>query len=871
MNRNRIIALLALLIIYIGVWGQSSSGGAVSVLNKVAEFNHLYPQEKVYLHFDNTGYFKGETIWFKAYVTQSSVGRQKNGKGTEGVYRPTSISKVLYVELITPGGDILRTQKLHINEEGQTNGQFVLDSVLVSGFYEIRAYTRYMTNWGVNALFSRVLPIFEAPPQYGDYSKPTISSTLYKDRNPNARMGDSTYLVAAKEGIYTNDDPEDIYAHFYPEGGDLVQGLKSRVAFTVIDDNGRSYKSKGAIVDAEGKTVCAVETDSTGRGLFDITPSGEKLFLSMSNPKKKVRKFELPAVKAEGLTLHLDVVSNNISAEIRSQTLTDENNNATIGYALMQGGNIYACDTMTNAPLIELELSRNDMPEGVNQITIFNDEGRILAERLFFICPKTDKTDSITVTTVSKAIAPVSEVELNLHTAPNTTFSFAALDYGSMTGWKEGNAKTWMLLSSDVKGYIANIDYYFEADDQEHRESADLLMMTQGWRRYDWNLMSGQTWFDDIQPIEDSLYVFGQLREYRKRNPVSNVKVEAYMYTHDGHSMSGTTHTDSLGNYAFKMPDINGDWELQLFTKRDDKRKTYYVGIDRQFAPTPRFITPDETRLIQKGDANLFADPTPQSQVNGVDDDGIKFAEKVHVIPQVTVKARKYWTSSDNIQWYNQNTGRKWATVFYNGPQELDKILDKGDPVPTVFEFLNNKNPLFGHQPENTLPVEVGIDTWDGGMSYGGRNITWIIDNGLAVYSSGRSSFGRTASGRDVIAFPQYMDEIKAIYIVPWSPKEEESAVRIYIYRRIIYTTESQKGLRRTHYQGYNIPETFQMEDVNILPPLENLRRTIYWEPNVKTDANGDAKITFYNNLSAKQLYISAEGITTDGKVITNN
>ena len=113
-----------------------------------------------------------------------------------------------------------------------------------------------------------------------------------------------------------------------------------------------------------------------------------------------------------------------------------------------------------------------------------------------------------------------------------------------------------------------------------------------------------------------------------------------------------------------------------------------------------------------------------------------------------------------------------------------------------------------------------------------------------------------------------YLDEVKAIYIQPYNPKDTESNVRIYIYRQLRFTTESQKGLRRTYFQGYNKPETFTMEDLRVLPPLENLRRTLYWEPNVKTDENGEAKIIFYNNMSATQIQYSAEGISKDGKVI---
>ena len=863
----------------------------INTIRHILQFNALYPQEKAYLHFDNTGYFKGETIWYKAYVSQLT---QKGRK-------PTTLSKVLYVELVNPSGDILEVQKLNIDEKGQANGQFRLDSILGTGFYEVRAYTRYMTNWGVNAMFSRVFPIFDAPAKYGDWSHPTISTTLYKDRNPNARDADSLYLIAAKDGIYTNDTPKLISAHFYPEGGDLVSGLKSRVAFTVIDDNGSAYCGKGDITDEAGNKLCSVETDSTGRGVFEIVPTGEGLSLAMKNHAGKQQTFPLPQVKAEGCSMHLDVVSDEMTMQLMSQgDIVGQN----IGYAVIHDGAIIACDTMEAAPLIELSLLRETMPAGVNQITVFTEEGQILAERLFFICPKPDKADSITFTPISKDISPCSVVQLQAHAAPNTTFSFSALDFGSMTSGREGNAKTWMLLSSDVKGYIADIDYYFESDDEQHRKAADLLMMVQGWRRYDWNLMTGKRWFDTVQPIEDQLYLYGQLHEYRKKNPVGNVEVETYLFNTKGQNMRGTTTTDSLGNYILNLPDISGDWSLQIFTKINDKRKTFYVGIDRQFAPSPRFITPDETRVIPKGVANAYAKTNNDPTKDDTKEDMRPLTDRVQVIPQVTVKAKKYWTSSDNIQWYNQSTGRHWASIYYNAPQELDKILDKGEPKPTVFQFLAMRNPLFGRPHPSTLPQLSSIDfirvkdpnnpqatalttidtqQWEGGMAYGGRKIRWIIDNGLGEGTSDASHFNYMDSstvqrllseGKDLfsgnIDFPVDMDELKAIYIVPWSPKEEESYVRIYLYRQHIFTSESQKGLRRTQFQGYNEPQVFQQEDLNVLPPLENLRRTLFWDPNVVTDSQGNAKIEFYNNLTAKEIHLSAESITTDGRILVN-
>ena len=112
------------------------------------------------------------------------------------------------------------------------------------------------------------------------------------------------------------------------------------------------------------------------------------------------------------------------------------------------------------------------------------------------------------------------------------------------------------------------------------------------------------------------------------------------------------------------------------------------------------------------------------------------------------------------------------------------------------------------------------------------------------------------------------MEEIKHLYIVPNSPKELHGAVRVYLYTHKKFTTESQKGLRRTYFQGFNKPSTFQMEDYSVIPPMADFRRTIYWNPNVRTDKDGKARVEFFNNSTCQEMYISTEVMSYDGEIL---
>ena len=845
---KRWLYILFLVLLALPLYAQSDETSRIlSYIQKAMNFNKVVPQEKVYLHFDNMGYFENETLWFKAYVTRTYDGHASD------------LSKVLYVELLNPTGDVLQTLKYPIDSLGQSHGEMKLDTILGSGLYEVRAYTRYMTNWGTNAVFSRVIPIFKTPKTEGDYSDLTIATIPYHNRLPNRRDPlDSLYVRAVSEEIYTESLAKTVSVQFYPEGGDLVVGKKCRVAMLAVDDNGHPYDGEGFLMNEKGDVLASIKTDTLGRGLFEVVPDTGRLSLQMRNLQKKekyqVQFFNLPEAKRDGCALHVDAVNENMLATLQC---TDGICGSMLGYVLMHNGNIHRCDTLTASPLIEIELDRQAMPEGVNQMTVFDSRGAIMAERLFFICPKPDKSDSIQVTAITKRLKPCGKVELELQTKPNANLSFSAMDAKTMTNGKQGNMKTWMLLSSEVRGYIRNVDYYFEADDKEHRRNADLLMLTQGWRRYDWRLMSERYTFRKAQPVEDQFYLNGQLKVYRKHNPVSNVRMYVSLYNEKGQSLIGNAVTDSMGNYAFKMPFLDGEWKMCIYTTRDikkkdkakEKRKTYYVGIDRQFSPNPRYLTPSETTILHPLAPNAFVKNPLEEQEE--EDEFIPITEKDHVLQNVTVKAKRRYFTNDNWRWKNEAYGKQYATIYYNADRELDNILDRGEPVPRTIDFIRDKL--------NAELDKYGLEE----HKISGRGIAMVVDN------------------NDGGGYSEWLNYVKSIYIVfnemmsptlgRWDIIDSRiHNIIVYLYTHRIFSTESNKGLRRTYFQGFNQASTFKTEDYSVIPPMADFRRTIWWQPDITTDAEGKAKVEFFNNSTCEEMYISVEGMTQDGKILIN-
>ena len=846
---RRLLHILLLTFAVSSLYAQSEETNRIlSYLQKAMNFNKVVPQEKVYLHFDNMGYFENETLWFKAYVTRADNGHLSD------------LSKVLYVELLNPRGDVLQTLKYPIDSLGMSHGEMKLDTIMGAGLYEVRAYTRYMTNWGTNAVFSRVIPVWKKPKQEGDYSDLTITPIPYHERVPNRRDPlETLYVQAVAEEIYTDRLAKTISVQFYPEGGDLIVGKKCRVAMLAVDDNGNPYEGQGFVMNAAGDVLVNVQTDTLGRGLFELVPDTGKFTFQMRNMKKSERKnmqyFDLPQAKEEGCALSVDAVSEQMLATLQCTRGVCGN---LLGYVLMHNGNIIRCDTMMAAPLIEIELDREAMPGGVNQMTVFDSRGRIMAERLFFIYPKPDKADSIRVVAKTQKLKPCGKVEMELQTRPNANLSFSAIDAHTMTNGKQGNMKTWMLLSSEVRGYIHNVDYYFEADDKEHRESADLLMLTQGWRRYDWRLMSERYTFRKAQPIEDQFYLNGQLKVYRKHNPVSNVHLYVSLYNQQGQSLIGNATTDAEGNYAFKMPFMDGEWKMNIYTTRDiqkkdkvkEKRKTYYVGIDRQFSPPPRYLTPLETTILHPLAPNAFV-KKPFEELDE-EDEFIPITQKDHVLQNVTVKAkRKRYFTNDDWRWKNEAYGKQYATIYYNADRELDNILDRGKPVPRTVDFIWDK-------------LCADLDKYGYEENYiKGRHVAFIVDNNEGG------------------GYSEWLNYVKSIYVVfneMMSPTlgrwdyidNPHHLIYIYLYTHRLFSSESQKGIRHTYFQGFNKASTFKTEDYNVIPPMADFRRTIWWQPDITTDEQGKAKVEFFNNSTCEEMYISVEGMTEDGKILVN-
>ncbi len=854
----------------------------------IGRFNAAFPQEKVYLHFDNTGYFRGETIWFKAYVVRADN------------HHSTDMSRVLYVELLNPSGDVVETRKLKI-ENGQADGSINLGNLLGSGFYEVRAYTRYMLNWDAAGIFSRVFPVFNAPKNEGDYSRRIIDEMSHRKRLPDNREQRET-------------GTERLNVRFYPEGGRLVHGLCSRVAFEVTDATGAMTSATGLLTMPDG-TATVVKTVRGGRGVFSYTPAETPAVLTLSDSTGRSRNFTLPEADASGhvMTVNAAGEEDHITVSISG---TDDTADS-LGLAVVSGGNVCAFDIVTpeERPAVR-SFRRAEMEDGVSQIVLISPSGDVVAQRMVFIKPES-AADTIGIELPDGGIVPGGMASLNISTRPATTLSVAVRDHATEVNGQRGNAATWLLLSSELKGYIDNPEYYFESDNAEHRLNADLLMMVQGWRRYDMARMMHRTTTAGRHYIEDALYVTGRVRPASKKGSAAGIPLSLTLYNRGGAALSGAARTDSTGAYAFSLPDCEGEWVMLMDTRdAGSKTKKYYIGVDRNFSPTGRNIYPQET-VMTPVNAPLNAeagneDDGQQNTEAGNGRKGESMTARTHHLKNVKVRGHRPLENA-RAGWESEKDGAFRSILRYDCDKAADQLADEGQEMPEIFKWLATRNKFLQcdmqggldnqrgwvskentdtvfdaekETPAGFLTISPGYRkmlTPSTGLSYKNRPIVVILNN--CFYTVANCPEHIELEDIEYIlkdtheTIPVYLDEFKAVYISEddqiWThyllcPKlEGYSPATVFLYGHHSFPVKH-KGLRRTHFEGYTAAASYEMPGHSPLPPAEDHRRTVYWNPSVVTDSLGHAKISFYNSPECRQITVSAEGISADGHVEVN-
>ena len=909
--------ILSILAILFSTTAIAWAGSLDDVRRALEQSSVSQVQEKVYIHTDNQCYFVGDTLWYKAYVVRADN------------LHPTDMSRILYVELLSPDGLLVGRQNIIVAPEGHTCGQFVLRDSLYSGYYELRAYTRWMLNFGVrehpytkqdswlfynrqmaadyyriwDGLYSRVLPIYSKPETPGDY--------------------DARHMYQRPKQRLPKQKKEKLTVTFYPEGGALVQGLQSRVAFDVVNQLGQAVDITGTIT-AGGQHITDIRTTHNGRGVFIVTPDTKRLSAHFTWHGKQY-SFDLPRAEQNGITLTLE--GNRVTLQSRGLP-TDRQ----YGLSILCRGALkhFTAIDLTDGMPLTLNLPVDSLPTGVNDLTIFDSDGRILADRLFF-CGSTSSTPSITpINPISPTHTydPYAPITVSLQTpAPNTTFSLSVRDTRTdEPTYNDGNIMTDLLLSSELRGFIAHPAYYFESDDDEHRLHLDLLMMVQGWRKYQWRELADSTRRMRYQPemsmtVSGSVYRMLSIPEVERDEilswPAGIGKVGSATHVDDdenettsageygaltssndelGVNHGGLKHevlveaelalgkefvaavqkTTNGGRFLFQVPPFYGGTFLNLkaYQEKDSLKKAMTSRHDptifREDAYADYYVKRDMPFPIFTHEYNYYENHAPD-WVPTIEEDSLSelsMENDVHQLGNVNVKGHR-----------RGKRGIDWKKPAY--------VYDAYD----IYNDLTDYGLSFGKFDMRQFPLQIARFLYGNMGRYRSFNVDGRLD-GQTYWRNYNATGNMNADMAKVVRDRDNIRSAEAVFsnlklsrlmnvrvFSDYEPRNEDSTLVESTYTadatvEMVNIPDNGKQMihrdRHIYFYGFNLPVQFYQPNYADYHPKKptDYRRTLYWNPNARSDEEGNFTTTFYNNSKDTRIKISAAGVSPDGSLL---
>ncbi|MDB5007346.1 MAG: hypothetical protein JWP45_1739 [Mucilaginibacter sp.] len=772
------------------------TAGIVSA--KLDTFLAHHVTEKAYLHFDKPYYAAGDTIYFKAYLT---LGEK---------HEPSGLSGVLHVDLINTNNHIDQSIKLQI-ADGVAWGDLTLPDSLPGGNYRIRAYTNWMRNEGDDAFFVQTIP---------------VGSTL-AIKIPESGL----------PGLKALNNKLDL--RFFPEAGSLITGIPSKVAFKAIGPNGLGINIKGQLLDNADKVVTTFTSTHLGMGYFYINPEDGKTYkakITYADGAQDV--IVLPKAEEKGIVLSI----NNDSipkASVRiaaSKTYFNENKNKVYSLVIWSGGVVTTVPCTLDSSVISLDILKRRLHTGIATATLFSPFGEPLCERLFFV-QNYDQLN-LNLTTDRTVYAKREKVTINLKalnradSAAIGHFSVSVTDE-SKVPFDENNENTIMtsfLLTSDLKGYVEQPNYYLNHITEKTNSDLDLVMLTHGYRRFEWKRLLENGYPPVTYQPERGLEIAGKVTSLTGK-PLKNATVSLIPIT-KGDII--TALTDNNGNFIFKGLTFSDTTRFELSAvNANGKNATQIIWFKNAI---DFVILNNSIETVPKAGSDvslayMINIEKQQEQLNKMGMGKGKMLKEVKItsskiaalkiyprygVPDQTIRgdqiayggtfAVRLMGLIHGVHFVNMG-GNAWRPVLNRPSKKPMLIVLNGEEMPRGFDFSTITGTVESVEVITNSSAETPI--FDG---------TIIINTVYGLQAKDISSTGVlsiNASG---------FYKAKEFY----SPKYEHK------------------------------PDSLARPD---------LRSTIYWNPELRTDRNGDAVFNYYNSDGAGTYKIVIEGIDENGYI----
>lgn len=765
-------------------------------------YGERFPQEKVHIHFDKPVYNPGETIWFKAYLFSGLL--------------PSAVSKNFYTEIIDPTSGKVLQRKVTPIFEGSTAGNFDLPLTLTNTSLIFKAYTTWQLNFDTAFVYTKNIRIVNK------FTKPD-----------KAAPDNKTSLT------------------FFPEGGDMVTGLANPIAFKANDIYGIPVGVTGTVKTNKGAVITTFSSVHDGMGKFDLEPAPNTTYYAeWKDEKGRSYKTDLPVAKPSGALLQLMASEKLLSFIIKRSTESGPELQKLYVVANMYSQVIYkATINLSTNFMTSGTIPLAELPSGIVEVTLFDANWKPLAERITFVNKNDYTFDAmITPSVHSTAKRGKNVITIEVPDTLRTNLSVAVTD-AAMADKGEENIISRLLLTGDLRGYVNEPSYYFNVVDDSTRYYLDLVMMTHGWRRFNWpDLAAGK--LPAIKfPRDNYLALRGEVMGIPGSQLPPGSQLNIFTQGRDSSKQMFFMPLDAKGKF--------GEEGLIFF----DTVKVFYQ-FNKNKSLTERAVV-NFNNGTWKGNSTLPLDSAwriqppldtsvlSRSRFMASEADRIRpeLEKRVKTLEAVTVKA-KVKSAKDQMD-------EKYARGLFSGGDAMsfDMINDPfAASAMNIFTFLQGRVP--GLQVNMNGPNGPTL-TWRQSntslfldeMPTDANMIQNIPVSDIAYVKAFRPPFFGASGGGSGGAI--------AIYTRRGNDAKNNSAVP--------------GGMEKNTVMGYAPLKQFYAPDYtreNDLADVPDVRTTLYWMPYILTDKSSRrTTITFFNNDVTKRIKVIMEGMNEEGRL----
>ncbi len=809
MKNSALLILLGSLLIFQNSVSQVTQD-QLAFISKFKAIEKEMPRERIYLHTDRDSYYLGDRIWFSAYVVLGSF------------HMPSGLSKVLYVELYEPNGKLLERVSVEI-EEGRASGNISFaEKSEKTGIYQVKAYTNWSLNFGDSYVFNK---------------------------NIEVRSGEERTLVS-------HSDEFDL--QFMPEGGKLIAGIPTRLAFKAIGTDGLGTDINGMIYQEGTQNSIAFSSVHLGMGTIDMTfEAGARYFAEVNG-----RRFRLPEVRRNGIVLK--VKQDEEKFKINATATSESDLSTPLLFAHVRGEVFFADLMSMQNTRGEVTIPKAQLPTGVVHFTLLNAQGLPVAERLAFNKNTVDELQ-IDMDLSKSSVSQRKQVELSITVEDkemeevSSMASISVFDDAINTfNPYRPSIISRLYLETELKGYIEHPGFYF-SNHPKADEYLDILMMTQGWRAYDMTQVMDKDTPELFSLPEQGFGVSGRIISGFTRTGSAEAPVMLSMRGEEKDSWLVTS--DEKGYFAIHGLKVYGIEVIEI--KANDKKGSDNIRIelDEQFSHLPE----GKEEIAQVNEVLLEHEiPTTETEGFPVEEEVFERAVEASTEAEQFIEGMmqgeldEITVTSNRIGFTKEELHEDYVTKILRQSDTRSAYIDLDEKewmrsfrVAQILDQLPGIRSLYiGATP--TIQVNTGEEATEGGPLYILDGIQVDATTILSLNANDIKTIGVLRSSIDLAIF---------------GANGANGAIVVTLRKGGDFN-ESVRGLIQTNLIGYQLPSRFYSPRYGVTVPSDHPtkdnRIILHWEPEFEVTGSGST-LSFWANDIPSTYRAIVEGITETG------